>query len=250
MRTRALCLASAAGVLLLTIFPVASGAHRAHTVQPGESLWSISAANGIGAERLAADNGLAPEAQLLVGSTVMVPEPLVSEPAPVPAPPPVAPAPVPDPVPASPEGGQCVWECHSPEHPHPTNEAVTPAQVGSVAAEHGLSPSLVQAISSVESGNSNWLVSGADARGVMQIIPETWTFVEQGLPGAPLSTTSALSNVEAGARYLHHLYHVNGGDPDATVGSYYQGPNRESLLPETRDYINIVRARQAGLSGG
>jgi murein DD-endopeptidase MepM/ murein hydrolase activator NlpD len=44
-----------------------------HTVQPGESLSSVAAANGISAETLAADNGLGSDAQLLAGQTIDVP---------------------------------------------------------------------------------------------------------------------------------------------------------------------------------
>jgi len=44
-----------------------------HTVQPGESLSSVAAANGISAETLAADNGLSPDALLTTGQQITVP---------------------------------------------------------------------------------------------------------------------------------------------------------------------------------
>ena len=44
-----------------------------HTVQPGETLWSISAANNLTTRTVAVYNGLPETAQLLVGTTVYVP---------------------------------------------------------------------------------------------------------------------------------------------------------------------------------
>src|SRR5918994_4522440 len=44
-----------------------------HTVLPGESLWSISAANGLSVDSLAAYNGLAGDAYLMAGATINVP---------------------------------------------------------------------------------------------------------------------------------------------------------------------------------
>jgi LysM repeat protein len=44
-----------------------------HTVLPGESLWSISAANGLSVGTLAAYNGLADDAGLIAGTTITVP---------------------------------------------------------------------------------------------------------------------------------------------------------------------------------
>jgi LysM repeat protein len=44
-----------------------------HTVLPGESLWSISAANGLTVPTLAAYNGLADDAGLIAGTTITVP---------------------------------------------------------------------------------------------------------------------------------------------------------------------------------
>jgi soluble lytic murein transglycosylase-like protein len=101
-----------------------------------------------------------------------------------------------------------------------------------------------------ESGFDNSVVSGDGARGVMQVIPDTWDFVNEVLVNEPLSSVSGRANVEAGAAYLHHLYHLMGGDPEATIGSYFQGPNRDSVLPETRDYVDQVLSTQAELAAG
>ena len=146
--------------------------------------------------------------------------------------------------------GECVWGCASPEHPHPTDETVSPAQVGSIAAEYGMSSSLVQSIALNESAFSNAAVSPAGARGVMQIMPDTWNFIDGQLAVEPLDPTSATDNVKAGVLYLHYLYHLKGGDGQATVASFYQGPNRQEILPETETYLGEIRDDQADFTGG
>jgi N-acetylmuramoyl-L-alanine amidase len=219
-------------ILLLTVSATPAAAQVPHTVQPGESLWSIAAANGLGVDELAAANGLSSDAGLIAGTTVLIPPASASTP------------------PAASETGQCVWDCASSHHPHPTDETVTPEQVGAIAADYGMSPALAQSIAWNESAFDNSPVSSAGARGVMQIIPDTWNFVDGQLVAEPLDPTSAIDNVEAGVAYLHHLYHLKGGDGDATVASYYQGPNRETLLPETETYVREIRDDEQDFAGG
>jgi soluble lytic murein transglycosylase-like protein len=203
--------------LLTAVSPVAAPGQVPHTVEPGESLWSIAAEDGLTVEELAAANGLSPDAQLIAGATVLIP----------------------------PAGGAA-----SAAPPHPTDEIVAPEQVASIAAEHGMSAPLVQSIAWNESSFHNSAVSGAGARGVMQIIPDTWTFIVEQLAEQPLDPASAIDNVEAGVIYLHYLYHFKGDDGDAAVASYFQGPNREEILPETETYVREIREDQAEFAGG
>src|ERR671911_76116 len=44
-----------------------------HVVQPGETLWSIAAANNLTTRTVAAHNGVSEDAQVVLGSTIMVP---------------------------------------------------------------------------------------------------------------------------------------------------------------------------------
>jgi soluble lytic murein transglycosylase-like protein len=199
--------------LLIAVSPLAAQAQVPHTVEPGESLWSIAAEDGLTVEELASANGLSPDAHLVAGETVLIPPAVTG-------------------------------------YPQPTDEIVTPEQVASIAAEHGMSASLVQSIAWNESSFNNAAVSSAGARGVMQLIPDTWDFLVGQLADQPLDPASAIDNVEAGVIYLHHLYHLKGGDGDATVASYYQGPNREGLLPETKTYVREIRDDQAEFAGG
>jgi Transglycosylase SLT domain/LysM domain len=214
--------------LVAVLSPSAAQAQVPHTVEPGESLWSIAAQDGLTVNELAAVNGLSPDAMLVVGDTILIP-----------------------PVSTASSGtGQCTWDCASPVHPHPTDEYVSPEQVGSIAGEYGMSAPLVQSIASNESSFSNAAVSEAGARGVMQIIPDTWSYIDQYLAEQPLDPASAIDNVRAGVIYLHYLYHLKNEDGDAAVSSYYQGPNRESILPETETYLREIREDQAVFAGG
>ena len=73
MRVRAisrwLCVLIGAGLFMS---PAASAA-APHTVLPGETLWSISAANNLTTRTVAVYNGLPETAQLVVGTTIYVP---------------------------------------------------------------------------------------------------------------------------------------------------------------------------------
>lgn len=53
--------------------PATAAAQFPHVVTPGESLSSIAAADGLTVAQVAAENGLSPDAQLVAGSTVLIP---------------------------------------------------------------------------------------------------------------------------------------------------------------------------------
>lgn len=61
-----------AGVALAILAPAANAAVP-HTVLPGETLWSIAAANNFTTDSLAAYNGLSPETQVYTGETIQIP---------------------------------------------------------------------------------------------------------------------------------------------------------------------------------
>jgi LysM repeat protein len=75
MRSRLLgALAAPATVALLALgAPAGACAQVPHTVAPGESLYSIAAADGLSVAQLAAANNLSPNSQLLAGSTIVIP---------------------------------------------------------------------------------------------------------------------------------------------------------------------------------
>jgi len=62
---------SIVGAVLATASPALAAAP--HVVQPGETLWSISAANNLTTRTVAVYNGVAEDAQLIAGTTIQVP---------------------------------------------------------------------------------------------------------------------------------------------------------------------------------
>jgi soluble lytic murein transglycosylase-like protein len=204
----------------------------AYTVRYGDTLSSIAARSRVDAGQLAWMNGLDPAEVLLAGTVLKLPAaaPLAQNPPPTPAPPPV----VPDAA------------------PHPTPGHVTSAEIGQVAAGHGLAPSLVAAVAWQESGFNNAAVSPANARGVMQILPGTWQWIQDRLASGSLDPSSPLENVHAGTMYLGQLLKDSAGDEAQAIASYYQGASsvrRLGLLPDTQRYVaNVMELR--GRFGG
>ena len=60
-------------VALLAVLPATAPAAVPHTVQPGETLWTIAAANNLHTHALAVFNGLTADSHVVLGSTVQIP---------------------------------------------------------------------------------------------------------------------------------------------------------------------------------
>src|SRR6202011_4599133 len=91
------------------------------------------------------------------------------------------------------------------------------------ADHYGVNQHLVAALAWMESGYNNELVSPAGAVGVMQITPDTWSYVEQVLLLGQLVPHTPDGNVRVGVAYLHHLLHIYGGGERDALAAYYQG---------------------------
>jgi soluble lytic murein transglycosylase-like protein len=131
---------------------------------------------------------------------------------------------------------------------------VSASEVGNIAAANGVPPALAEAIGWQESGFNNDLVSPADARGVMQILPGTWDWIQHSLtPGAPLAPASAVDNVRGGVLMLHSLLNATGGSSAMAAAGYYQGlpsVRRHGLYNDTKSYVNSVMALEHRFAGG
>jgi LysM repeat protein len=205
----------------------------AYTVQPGDTLSGIAARSGVTASQVAFMNGLAPDAHVIIGTVLKLPTGSAR----------AAPASAATPV------GQRVVPHASPQ---PTPGRTNAAEVGRIAGAHGLSPSLAAAVAYQESGFNNALVSSANARGVMQILPGTWSWVEGNIAKRRLDPTSPSENVHAGVLYLNQLIRDAGGDERRGVAGYYQGPasvSRVGLLPDTERYVESVMALRGRFGG-
>jgi soluble lytic murein transglycosylase-like protein len=203
----------------------------AYTVRWGDTLSALAAQVGVSATDMAAMNGLSPDGTLLAGTVIKLP---AGAPAPARA---SEPAPAPVVAPAAPE---------------PTPTRLSAAQIQQVASANGVSPSLAAAIAWQESGFNNGMVSGANARGVMQVMPGTWSYVEQNLAGRRLDPASALDNTTAGVLYLKHLIAQSGGDEASAIAGYYQGSASvasRGMYDDTQRYVANVQALRSRFGG-
>jgi LysM repeat protein len=199
-----------------------------YTVRPGDSLSSIAAQAGVSMRQLAWMNGLDPSHYLLAGTVLKLPTGAS-------APANQAPAPSEIVVPQA--------------APNPTPERVSSSEIAQIAAANGVPASMASAIAWQESGFNNAMVSSANARGVMQIMPGTWDWVNHNLAGAnALNPNSAMDNVRGGVLYLHQLLNDFGGDQNSAIAAYYQGEGAvrsHGLYPDTQQYVNSVNALRA-----
>ena len=87
-------------------------------------------------------------------------------------------------------------------------------------------------------------LSPAGAWGPMQVLPGTWTYVEDVLIGHPVART-ADGDVRVGVALLHHLIGAFGGNERLAVAAYYQGERSvrdHGMLSVTRWYVADVMA--------
>src|SRR5512133_923447 len=221
---------AAAPVAQAASAPSAPEAMGAYTVRPGDTLSGLAAAARVPAAQMAYMNGLDPNAGLIAGTVIKLPTGAAITPS--------GPAPARTIVPQA--------------APMASPGRLSASQVGSLAAAQGAPSSLASAIAWQESGFNNAMVSGANARGVMQVMPGTWSWVQANLSPTRLDPSSPTDNVKAGSLYLAHLLRETGGDPAMAAAAYYQGlgsVRRIGMLPETRRYVANVLALRARFGG-
>jgi N-acetylmuramoyl-L-alanine amidase len=203
-----------------------------YTVRPGDSLSAIAVTARVPASAIAAMNGLSLDGVLLSGTVLKLP---TGSP---------APAGASQPAPAA---------THVPQAaPYAGAGRVSSSDISAVASRNGVPASLASAIAWQESGFNNAMVSSANARGVMQVMPGTWDWVQNNLARRRLDPSSAIDNVGAGVLYLGHLLRESGGDPSLAAAGYYQGigsVRQIGMLPETRRYVANVMALRSRFGG-
>ena len=206
----------------------------AYLVKAGDTFSALASRAGVTAEQVAGVNGLDVNAPLLAGTTIKLPPasaPVRQQPA---APQQAAPPPTTQPA------------------PQPAPGRVSAGDIHTVAAQNGVPGSLAAAIAWQESGFNNAMVSSANARGVMQVMPGTWDWVQRNLAKRRLDPGSATDNVHAGTLYLGQLLKETGGDPVTAAAGYYQGlasVKKIGMLPETQQYVNNVMALRGRFGG-
>lgn len=118
------------------------------------------------------------------------------------------------------------------------------------ARYYGLSTRLVKALAWQESGFQQSIRSRADARGVMQVTPQTWSYVEMVLLGRQVPHTMS-GNIHVGVAYLRQLVHEFHFRMRRAVGAYHEGAHavrKHGLYRQTRVFVRNVMALQRRFS--
>ncbi len=182
-----------------------------HLVAPGESFYSISERYAISPLLLAKQNGL----EL---STVIVPGQRLTLP-----------------------GGAQQTASSAAAGPAASTDAVR-ASLDHWSAVYGVDARLSRATAWMESGYQEGVVSNVGAIGVMQLLPATWTWVDQMLLGTKTPRTYD-GNIRAGVRYLRWLLDQFNGDRSLALAGYYQGAQAvrdRGLFEDTKRYVSII----------
>lgn len=212
--------------------PATTSGTGTHVVVPGETLSGIAAAHGTTVSALAAANGLGDPDHVLAGTTLTVPAGGGGG--------------------ASTPGGEAAdggGGAGAVPPGLPARLAGSPTRLAYLAAfdewaaANGIPADLLKAMTWLESGWQNHLVSSTGAVGIGQLMPDTVDFMEL-LIGADLDPAVPEDNIRMAARYLRWLLerHPSTG---AALAAYYQGPAsvaRNGTFAETDTYVANVLA--------
>ena len=183
-----------------------------HVVRPGESFFSISARYHVSPWRLARRNRLS----LM---NVIVPNQRL----------------------ALPQGARLT---SPPAAGPPASSDAVRSAIDYWSRVYGVDPTLARALAWMESGFQQDVVSSVGALGVMQLLPETWEFVDVVLLGVR-TPRNYQGNVRAGVRYLRWQLDEFGGYRRLALAGWYQGARavREvGPYNETKVFVRIVLA--------
>jgi len=115
--------------------------------------------------------------------------------------------------------------------------------IEAAAAQHGVSPAVVEAVMAVESSFNPRALSHKGAMGLMQLMPHTAS--RFGVKDA----YDPAQNILGGTKYLSFLLKLFGGDIDLACAAYNAGEQavqRHGGIPpyrETRQYVEKIRRR-------
>jgi len=275
VRPTAFTVSLVVGVCLMAL-PAAAAADVPHVVLPGETLTSVAKTDGLTIAAIAAANDISPNAELIVGQVLQIPAQTpatqataatgtaaghsyrlasdttsstttTTSAATVTSP--TRTAATTTTTTAAPKAAVI----SSSDVPVPTAEHVSAAEIAQIADADGVPAGLAEGIAWQESGWNNDVVSGIGAVGVMQIVPSTWTWIDDYLtPSDPLAPASALENVRGGVLLLHDLLGLTDGNESLAIASYYQGlasVREHGFYPDTKQYVADVLALSERFSG-
>lgn len=124
----------------------------------------------------------------------------------------------------------------------PASRVSVRATIDHWAQFYGVDPALARALAWMESGFQQDVVSSAGAIGVMQLLPETWEFVDSVLLGSRTPRTYE-GNIRAGVRYLRWQLDYFGGNVRLALAGWYQGARavgEVGLYEDTKLFVRVV----------
>lgn len=178
-----------------------------HVVRPGEGFYTIAARWSVSPWELARVNGLELQSVLQPGQRLKLPV-----------------------------------GAHPVQAPVLVGRDDVRAAIDRWAATYGVDPRLARALAWMESGFQPDVVSNVGAVGVMQLLPETWDWVDTNLIGASTARTYE-GNIQAGVRYLRWQLDHFGGDTRLALAGYYQGARavrERGIFDDTRQYVAVI----------
>jgi soluble lytic murein transglycosylase-like protein len=238
-----------------------TGAAHIYVVQPGDSLWAISQANGLTVQQLAAANHMNLNDILLIGRHLVIPSnqqaaaqsAATRSPAAQSAPSPAAASTATHQAPTVNAAAFCA-HFSSPGGPwgvlpgllqqSPDRLALRPL-FAKWADHYNLSLPLLEAIAWQESGWQQGVVSSAGAIGTGQIMPETASFISSSVIGMRMNIHSTSDNIRMSAAFLSYLADVEANNRCATIAAYYEGPDnlrQFGIFPDAQVYVASVEA--------
>jgi LysM repeat protein len=192
---------------------VASKRHyRIHVVRTGDTLTALATRYGTTVSKLARLNHLDPRAYLLVGTRLRIPG------------------------------------THRARTVRTARRTMSIPSVQLLldrwSARYGVNRHLVRALAWMESGYNNALVSASGARGVMQLLPSTFSYVETSLVRHRIRHT-AEGNIHAGVALIDHLLQAFHGNKKLALAAWYQGERavrKHGIYKVSRPFIRDVLA--------
>ena len=118
------------------------------------------------------------------------------------------------------------------------------AHIDRWAGHYGIPTNLARALAWQESGFQTNVTSSVGAWGPMQVIPDTWAFVETVVLGRPVARTGE-GGVEVGLALLNHLLKRFNGDQRFALAVWYQGEKavrERGLFDDTKVFVANVLA--------
>ena len=182
-------------------------AHLTHRVQPGESFFSISQRYHVSPWRVARVNRLSLMAIIVPGQRLTLPR------------------------------GAYLGASSA-----DVGRDTIVAALDRWSATYGVDAKLTRAVAWMESGFQQDVVSSAGALGVMQLLPETWQFVDEVLLGEA-TPRNYDGNIRAGVRLLRWQLGNFDGDVRLALAAYYQGARavrERGLFDDTKQYVSVI----------